>query len=212
MGPGRTIATSTARSSRLRGRVRRIIWICARLSIWNSPTVSPRQMRSYTAGSAKSMRDRSGGVPWRVAISSTHSSTSDSMPSARKSIFTKRASSQESLSHWHTTRSSIAARSSGTTSTSGRLEMIIPPTCCDTWRGSPAISSASSHSSFQSGALRRPANPGSRSISSDSPTVRLSDSFATCSISPNGRSSAGRSVSTWARRRPASRKRPPSMC
>src|SRR5207237_399534 len=63
MGPGRTIATSTARSSRLRGRVRRSIWICARLSIWNSPTVSPRQMRSYTAWSAKSMRDTSGGVP-----------------------------------------------------------------------------------------------------------------------------------------------------
>src|SRR2546429_504652 len=70
MGPGRTIATSTARSSRLRGRVRRSIWICALLSIWNSPTVSPRQMRSYTAWSAKSMRDRSGGAPWRVAISS----------------------------------------------------------------------------------------------------------------------------------------------
>src|SRR6266516_319095 len=83
------------------------------------------------------MRERSGGFPARAAISSTHSSTSDSIPSARKSILTKRASSQESLSHWHTTRSSIAARSSGTTSTSGRLEMIIPPTCCDTWRGSP---------------------------------------------------------------------------
>src|SRR5216117_3486200 len=113
----------------IRCRVRRIIWICARLSIWNSPTVSPRQMRSYTAGSSKSMRERSGGVPSRTAIRSTHSSTSDSMPSARKSILMKRASSQESLSHWHTTRSSMAARSSGTISTSGRLEMTIPPTC-----------------------------------------------------------------------------------
>src|SRR5216110_949078 len=161
IGPGRTIATSTARSSRFLGRVRRIIWICARLSIWNSPTVSPRQMRSYTAGSSKSMRERSGGDPSRTAIRSTHSSTSDSMPSARKSILMKRASSQESLSHWHTTRSSMAARSSGTISTSGRLEMTIPPTCCEMCRGSPAISSASSHSSFQSGALLRPANPGS---------------------------------------------------
>ena len=34
------------------------------------------------------------------AISSRHSSTSESIPSARKSILTKRASSQESLSHW----------------------------------------------------------------------------------------------------------------
>src|SRR5881628_1698609 len=95
MGPGRTIATSTARSSRVRGRVRRSIWIWARLSIWNSPTVSPRQMRSYTAASAMSMRERSGGrpPPERAATSSTHSSTSDSMPSAKKSILMKRASS-----------------------------------------------------------------------------------------------------------------------
>src|SRR2546425_555524 len=57
-------------------------------------------------------------------------------------------------------------------------------------RGSPAISSASSHSSFQSGALLRPANPGSWSNSSASPPDRRSASFATCSISPGGRSSA----------------------
>src|SRR6266699_3220660 len=66
----------------------------------------------------------------------------------------------------------MAARSSGTISTSGRLEMTIPPTCWEMCRGSPAISSASSHSSFQSGAPLRPANPGSWSNSSASPPVR----------------------------------------
>ena len=38
--PGRTSATCTVRSSRFSGRVRRRICICARLSIWNVPTVS----------------------------------------------------------------------------------------------------------------------------------------------------------------------------
>ena len=46
IGPGRTIATCTARSSRLRGWVRVSIWIWARLSIWNRPTVSPLQIAS----------------------------------------------------------------------------------------------------------------------------------------------------------------------
>src|SRR5438067_1119928 len=83
------------------------------------------------------MRERSGGVPVCRAMSSTHSSTSDNMPSARKSILMKRASSQESLSHWQTTRSSIAARSSGTSSMSGRDEMIMPPGCRATCRSIP---------------------------------------------------------------------------
>jgi hypothetical protein len=37
------MATCTARSSRFRGRVRRSIWIWARLSTWKIPTVSPAQ-------------------------------------------------------------------------------------------------------------------------------------------------------------------------
>src|SRR5216684_1138758 len=67
----------------------------------------------------------------------------------------------------------MAARSSGTISTSGRLEMTIPPTCWEMCRGRPAISSASSHSSFQSGALLRPVNPGSWSNSSASTPDQL---------------------------------------
>ena len=40
IGPGRTSATCTVRSSRFSGLVRRIVCICARLSIWKQPTVS----------------------------------------------------------------------------------------------------------------------------------------------------------------------------
>ncbi len=137
------------------------------------------------------MRDRSGVPPWRTAMRSAASSTSESIPSARKSILMKPASSQESLSHWQRTRPSQAAGSSGTISTSGRLEMIIPPTCWEMWRGSPATSSASSPRSFHSGASARSRNSGSEAISSASPDAeRCSASLASFSSSPWGRSSA----------------------
>ena len=42
IGPGRTSATWIVMSSRFSGRVRRIVCICARLSIWKQPTVSAR--------------------------------------------------------------------------------------------------------------------------------------------------------------------------
>ena len=54
----------------------------------------------------------------------------------------KPASEHESLSHWQSWRPSIAAGCTGTSSTSGRDEMIIPPGCCEMWRGRPAISRA----------------------------------------------------------------------
>jgi hypothetical protein len=46
IGPGRTIATCTVRSSSVSGRVRRSEAICARLSIWKTPVVSARWMAS----------------------------------------------------------------------------------------------------------------------------------------------------------------------
>src|SRR5947199_316648 len=41
MGPGRMMATSTMRSASVRGWVRGSACICARLSTWNTRTVSP---------------------------------------------------------------------------------------------------------------------------------------------------------------------------
>src|SRR3954454_22446905 len=50
VGPGRTSATSIVRSSRFSGRVRSRLCICARLSIWKTPTVSAAWISAYTAG------------------------------------------------------------------------------------------------------------------------------------------------------------------
>ena len=74
------------------------------------------------------------------AIWTTQSSTADSIPRPSRSIFRKPASAQESLSHWQIWRPSIAAGCTGTSSTSGRLEMTIPPGCCEMCLGRPAIS------------------------------------------------------------------------
>ena len=64
----------------------------------------------------------------------------------------KRASSTESLSHWQMKRPSIAARSTGTSSTIGFVEITMPPTCWLRWRGKPEICSDSSMRSRQIGA------------------------------------------------------------
>ena len=140
IGPGRTSATWIVRSSIVSGFVRSRLCICARLSIWNTPTVSAAWISANTAGSSSGMRERSIGAPWSCAIRSTHSSTHESIPSPSRSILRKPASAHESLSHWQSWRPAIAAGCTGTSSTSGRDEITIPPGCWETWRGRPAIS------------------------------------------------------------------------
>ena len=97
------------------------------------------------------MRERSIGSSWRRAISSTASSTAESIPSPSRSIFRKPASAQESLSHWQIWRPAIAAGCTGTRSISGRVEITIPPGCWERWRGRPAISCVSSRKASQRG-------------------------------------------------------------
>ena len=58
-GPGRMIATSTTRSSRLCGRLFGSVCICARLSTWNTPTVSAAWSISKTSGTSSGIRSRS---------------------------------------------------------------------------------------------------------------------------------------------------------
>ena len=153
-------------SSRFSGFVRRRLCICARLSIWNVPIVSARWMSSYTASSSKGMRERSITSSCVRAICSTQSSTAESIPRPRRSILRKPASEHESLSHWQSWRPAIAAGCTGTSSISGRVETIIPPGCCETWRGRPEISpvsQANARHRFDS-SLRSPS--GSRATSS----------------------------------------------
>ena len=129
IGPGRTIATWIVRSWRVSGRVRYSDCICARLSIWKTPVVSAVWMHSYVAGSSYGIVERSTRSPRVRAISSTHRSTAESIPSPSRSIFKKPASEQESLSHWTIWRPSIAAGTIGQQSISGRVATTIPPEC-----------------------------------------------------------------------------------
>ena len=75
----------------------------------------------------------------------------------------------------------------GTSSTSGVVEITIPPECCERWRGRPLISSIRNANAFQRGASRRP-----RSSSTCSGSIRPheSDSRAIRSISPCGSANA----------------------
>ena len=61
IGPGRTSATCTVRSSRSSGFVRTSDCIWARLSIWNTPTVSAAWISANTSGSSNPTRERSTG-------------------------------------------------------------------------------------------------------------------------------------------------------
>ena len=78
--------------------------------------------------------------PRAAAITSTQRSTAESIPRPSRSILRKPASAQESLSHCTIWRPSIAHGITGQRSTSGSVEMTIPPGCCIGWRGSPAAS------------------------------------------------------------------------
>ena len=117
---------------------------------------SRRRPRGRRAGCARGRSSR------RVcrAIWSTHSSTALSMPSPSRSILRKPASAHESLSHWQIWRPSMAAGTSGTSSSSGPVETTIPPECCERWRGSPAISAERNASARKRRSWARSAHAG----------------------------------------------------
>ena len=95
--------------------------------------------------------DRLAGGAWRSC--STHSSTAESMPRPSRSIFRKPGVRRRSPCP--TGRAGgppSRPGSTGTSSTSGRDEMTMPPGCWETWRGRPAISPQSSTNARQRGA------------------------------------------------------------
>ncbi len=101
----------------------------------------------------------------------------------------KWASSTPSLSHWHRNRPSIAAGWTGVISMTGEEQMIMPPTCWETCRGKPAISSASSTSCCQTGDSSFTRYSGRWVNSSISERAKPSVRFASRSISGAGRPS-----------------------
>ena len=140
IGPGRTSATCTVRSSIVSGFVRSRLCIWARLSIWKVPTVSAVWISANTAAVVERDAREVDRRAVSRAICSTQSSTAESIPSPSRSILRKPASAQESLSHWQSWRPAIAAGCTGTRSISGRVEITIPPGCWEMCRGRPAIS------------------------------------------------------------------------
>ena len=102
----------------------------------------------------------------------------------------KPASEHESLSHWLICLPAIAAGWTGTSSTSGRVEITIPPGCCEMWRGRPAISLQSQPSARQRLEASFVSASGSARSSSSTRCGLPSVSRARRSSSANGRPSA----------------------
>ena len=123
--------------------------ICARDSIWKTPTVSARQIMSKVAVSFGGMSCIEMRLPRKRSIRSKQRRSAVSMPSASTSTFSSPKDSRSSLSHWITVRSAMAAFSIGTSVLSGSPEITKPPTCCDRWRGKPISSRTSCASSGQ---------------------------------------------------------------
>jgi hypothetical protein len=95
------------------------------------------------------------------------------------------------LSHWTICRPSIAAGTTGQTSISGRVEITIPPGCCEEWRGRPIASPQSPTRVRQPFEAARRA-PIAVATSRSTSTVRSWKPriFATRSISSAGSASA----------------------
>ena len=111
--------------------------ICARLSIWNTPTVSARQIMSKVAGSSAGMSCIWNNWPRCWLIRARQRRMALSMPSASTSTFSRPMASRSSLSHWMMERSGMAAFSTGTSRVKGPRVSTKPPGCWLKWRGKP---------------------------------------------------------------------------
>ena len=145
IGPGRTSATWTVRSSRFSGRVRSRLCICARLSIWKTPTVSAR----LDLGVDRRVVERDPREVDRLAVDRARSARRTPRPprASRARAGRSSGSRRRRTSPCPTGRSAgppSRPGCTGTSSTSGRVEITIPPGCCEMWRGRPAISRVSS--------------------------------------------------------------------
>ncbi len=125
--------------------------ICARLSIWNTPTVSAAQTLSKVAVSPSGMWLSSKGRRSFWPMKRIERCSALSMPSARMSTLISPSTSRSSLSHWITLRSAMAAFSTGTSRARSSRAMTKPPGCWLRWRGKPISTCVSSTHSLQIG-------------------------------------------------------------
>ena len=160
--------------------------ICARDSIWNTPTVSATCIIAYVGTSPPGTVAISSFSPRCRSTRSKALRMQVSMPSARQSTLSRPSVSRSSLSHWMMLRSTMAAFSTGTSADSGASEITKPPTCCDRCRGRPSIIPASPST------LRTSGLPGSKP-----------DSRRRCSIGvsplPQPKHSASSPIWSWGR-------------
>ena len=124
-------ATCTTMSYSRSGFVCRIDAICARLSIWNVPIVSPRADQVVRLRVVRRqlvhLRPRRRCAP---RSSSNARRTSDSAPSPRKSNFGTPTASRSSLSNWMIVRP-IVVCSMGSSRRAAADDSTNPPTCVD---------------------------------------------------------------------------------
>ena len=105
-------------------------------SSWNTPSVSPREIMSYTSLSEKSLVEKSGAsFPCsRMKFSASRMMVRVRRP--RKSIFSRPSSSNVVMGNWVVSTPSLLCR--GTTVSSGTPEMTTPAAWVELWRGRPS--------------------------------------------------------------------------
>ena len=133
----RTIATWIAMSFRFSGRVRSSDCISVRLSIWETPVASASRIASYVGRILVRDAAEVDALPARARDHLDATLDRGQHPEPGRSIFRKPASAHESGSQWVMQRAPPSPHGGrGPQSISGCVATIIPPGCCDRWRGS----------------------------------------------------------------------------
>ena len=117
-------------------------------SIWNTPSVSPRLIISYTLASSSGISSGFISTPASRIMSSV-SRITVSVRSPRKSIFSRPSRSIVPIGYWVVITSSF--RCSGTYSITGFPVISTPAAWVEAWRGMPSRVIAVSISSFTFG-------------------------------------------------------------
>ena len=192
IGPGRTSATCTVRSSRSLGQgAGQHLHLGAALDLKDAGRLGGADRLEGLGVVERDARevDPLAAAPARSRRRSARPPRASPAPAGRSS-----GSRRRRRSPCPTGRSggpAIAAGTTGQTSISGRVEITMPPGCWEAWRGRPIASPQSATSARQRGEAARsapiaaPTWPSTSSASPWKPTVR-----ATRSISPAGSPSA----------------------
>ena len=151
-------------------------------SSWNTPSVSPAEIISYTAGSSRGMSSGFMSMPCSRSISSVSRMTV-SVRKPRKSIFSKPRRSIVPIGYCVVMTSSL--RCKGTYSITGLPVISTPAAWVEAWRGIPSSVMAVSISRCTSGCSSYMVLRSGESVSAFSSVMPRSKgiAFATASVS-----------------------------